>query len=127
MRNDISKAMSPEAVVQRQYETYNAHDLEGWLATYASDARQFEHPGTLLADGIDQIQARAVIRFAEPNLKANLLSRTVFGELVIDHEIVERTFPEGTGTIGLIAIYQVSGGKIRTASFVTGEKTLEYQ
>jgi len=33
---------SPEVVIQRQLDAYNAHDLEAWLATYAEDAQQFE-------------------------------------------------------------------------------------
>ncbi|HTV73276.1 MAG TPA: nuclear transport factor 2 family protein [Candidatus Acidoferrales bacterium] len=113
---------APEEVVQRQLEAYNAHDLAGWLATYADDARQFEYPATLLADGIQAIRERAIGRFAEPNLHAHLRERSVIGNVVIDHEDVTRTFPEGPGTMELVAIYQVVDGKIKTVSFISFAK-----
>ena len=116
---------SAESVVQRQLDAYNAHDLEGWLATYANDAQQFEYPATLLADGIEAIRERAINRFGEANLHARLLGRTVMGNIVIDHEDVTRTFPEGPGKVELVAIYQVVEGKIKTASFVLSAKRLD--
>jgi hypothetical protein len=115
---------APEAVIQRQLDAYNAHDLEAWLATYADDARQFEFPAMLVAEGIRAIRERAIDRFQEPNLHAQLVHRTVLGNMVIDHEVVTRTFPEGPGTIDLVVIYQVVDGKIKTASFATGPERL---
>jgi putative hydrolase of HD superfamily len=116
---------SPEVVVQRQLDAYNAKDLAGWLATYAPDARQYEHPGRLLAEGHEQIRARTAPRFTEPNLHARLLKRTVMGPVVIDHEDVSRTFPEGPGRIELVCIYLVEDGLIRSASFVFGPQVLD--
>jgi putative hydrolase of HD superfamily len=116
---------SPEIVVQRQLDAYNAKDLEGWLATYAPDARQYEHPGKLLTEGHAQIRARTAPRFSEPNLHAKLLKRTVMGPVVIDHEDVIRTFPEGPGRIELVCIYVVEEGLIRSASFVFGPQVLD--
>ncbi|HTV86558.1 MAG TPA: nuclear transport factor 2 family protein [Dyella sp.] len=116
---------APEHVVQRQLDAYNARNLDAWLDSYAPDARQFEYPDTLLAHGHEDIRARAEPRFAEPNLHASLLKRVVLGEMVIDHESVTRTFPEGPGRIELVCIYQVRAGKIVTASFVFGAKSLD--
>ncbi|HEX7644271.1 MAG TPA: nuclear transport factor 2 family protein [Burkholderiaceae bacterium] len=115
---------TPEALVQCQLDAYNARDLEAWLATYAPDARQYEFPATLLADGHEQIRMRTAPRFQEPDLHAKLLSRSVMEDIVIDHEEVTRNFPEGRGTMRLICIYRVQEGLIREASFVFGEKTL---
>ena len=42
---------APAAVVQRQLDAYNARDVDALLATYAADARQFEHPDKRLATG----------------------------------------------------------------------------
>lgn len=122
---EMSAHLSPEAVVQRQFEAYNSKNLEAWLATYAEDAKQFEHPGKLLASGLAEIRARAAARFEEPNLHAKLLQRSVMGQIVIDHETVTRTFPEGPGRIELVCIYDVRNGKIQTASFVFGAKVLD--
>ncbi len=116
---------TPEQVVQRQLDAYNAHDLDAWLDTYAADAQQFEHPATLLASGHAEIRVRAMSRFAEPNLHAQLLKRVVLGDMVIDHESVTRSFPEGPGRMDLIGIYQVRAGKIVTASFVFGARVLD--
>ncbi|WP_255992079.1 nuclear transport factor 2 family protein [Chitinolyticbacter albus] len=117
--------ITPEMVVQRQLDAYNAHDLAGWLATYAQDAVQYQFPDTVLASGIDAIADRAASRFAEPNLHAALKHRTVCGNVVIDSEDVIRTFPEGPGRMAMVAIYQVVEGRIKTASFVFGDKVLD--
>lgn len=69
----MEASLLPEAVVQRQLDAYNARDLEAWLATYAEDARQYEHPGKLVAQGHAQMRERMAVRFREPNLHARLL------------------------------------------------------
>lgn len=95
------------------------------MATYAENAEQFEHPAKLLASGAAEIRARFEARFKEPNLHAQLIKRMVCGNTVIDQEIVSRTFPEGTGKIELVAIYEVNDGRITRAWFISGEKTLD--
>ena len=115
----------PEAVVQRQLDAYNARDIEALMATYAEDARQFEHPSKLLASGATQVRERSIARFKEPNLHARLLKRIVAGNVVVDHEMVTRTFPEGTGKLELVAIYEVQQGRIASAWFILGAKTLD--
>lgn len=117
-------SLSPEALVQRQLEAYNARDVEAWLATYATDARQYAYPGTVLASGHAEMRARMEIRFAEPNLHARLLRRQVLGAMVIDQETITRSFPEGPGEIDICAIYEVEAGLIRSAMFIFGEPRL---
>ena len=56
---------------------------------------------------------------AEPNLHAKLRN------IVIDQEVVTRTFPEGTGRIELIATYLVQENRIAKAWFIFGAKTLD--
>ncbi|MCU6433027.1 nuclear transport factor 2 family protein [Undibacterium sp. Jales W-56] len=121
----MKKILSPEAVVQQQLDAYNARDLEAWLETYADEAQQYEYPAKLVANGKAEIRERSRIRFQEPNLHARLIQRSVMENLVIDHEEVTRTFPEGTGTIRLVAIYQVADGKIQSGSFMFGAKSLD--
>jgi hypothetical protein len=116
---------SPEALIQRQLDAYNAHDLDGWLATYAEDAQQFEFPATPVAAGHAAIRARMVERFKEPDLHARLIQRAVMGNVIVDHEEVTRNFPEGIGRVELVAFYQVTNGRIQAASFVFGAKTLD--
>lgn len=114
----------PEAVVQRQLEAYNAKDIDALMATFADDVEAFEYPNTLLFSGIEKMRQRLTLRLQEPNLHAQLLNRIMMGNLVIDHEIVTRTFPEGAGQLETIVIYEVRDGKIAKNWFVVGTKTL---
>ena len=109
--------MTPEQLVQRQLDAYNAKDVEAWLATYAPDAEQRELHGALLAKGHDAMRARIVQRFAEPDLHAELLHRIVMGDVVVDHERITRNFPDGKGVIEMLCVYEVGEGLIRRASF----------
>ena len=113
------------AVVQRQLDAYNARDIEAFLATYAADAQLFEHPATLLAGGTAQLRERYTLRFQEPNLHAVIAGRIVMGPVVIDHEKITRTFPEGTGTSEAVVIYHVQEGRIARAWLISGAKTLD--
>ncbi len=115
----------PESVVQRQLEAYNARDLDTLLTIYAADAETFEHPAKLLARGTEALRERYALRFKEPNLHAHLLKRIVMGSTVIDHERITRTFPEGPGTLEMVMVYEVQGGRIAKAWGIVGAKTLD--
>lgn len=115
---------TPESVVQRQLDAFNAKDVAALLATYADDAGLFEHPDKLLARGAAALRERFTARFKEPNLHAALQRRIVMGNLVFDHEIVTRTFPEGAGTLEVVMIYEVQAGRIARSWSLPGAKTL---
>ncbi len=114
----------PASVVQRQLDAYNACDIDMLMDNYAADAELFEHPSTLLASGAVALRERFTARFEEPNLHAALLGRTVMGPMVIDHEEVTRTFPDGAGKVRVIMIYEVHNGLITKVWSMVGEKTL---
>jgi len=114
----------PAAVVQRQLAAYNARDLDALMAIYADDAVMYEHPDKLLARGTAALRERFAARFREPNLHATLLHRIVAGPLVLDHERVTRTFPEGPGEVELVMTYEVQAGRIFPSSIITGAKRL---
>ena len=117
--------MSPTQVIQSQVEAYNRKDLDAFLATYAENAQQFILHGELLAQGRDAMRSRYAERFAEPDLHAQILSRTSIGNVVVDTELVTRNFPgEGLGTIEMICIYEVEDSQVVKASFVLGQKRL---
>jgi putative hydrolase of HD superfamily len=119
MEND-----SPLTVVQAQLDAFNARDIDALMATYAPDAEQFVLHGESLAKGHDELRPRYVARFAEPDLFARLLSRTVMGSIVVDFELITRNFPEGIGTLEMLCIYEVADGCIRRASFAPGKITM---
>jgi putative hydrolase of HD superfamily len=112
------------AVVQAQLDAFNARDIDALMRAYAPDAEQFSLHGERLAKGHDEIRPRYVARFAEPDLHARLLSRTVMGKFVTDLELITRNFPEGVGTLEMLCIYEVENGRIQRASFAPGAMTL---
>ena len=120
----VSSGSNPGEVVQRQLDAYNARELEALLQVYAVDAQLFEHPATLLAQGSDAIRQRFQLRFQETNLHARLLHRIVMGSMVVDHEEVTRTFPEGPGTLELTMLYEVRGDRISRAWTLVGPKRI---
>jgi len=120
MENDTT----PESVVQRQLDAFNARDIDALLAVYADDAQLFEHPSKLVAQGSAELRERFTARFQEPNLRAALLQRIVAGAMIIDHEKVTRTFPEGAGQIELVMIYEVKEGRIAKAWTIAGARKI---
>lgn len=112
------------APVQAQLDAYNARDIEAFMRCWAEDCKYYTFPDTLIADGAEAIRARHVERFKEPNLFGALRARFSVGTLVVDHETVTRTFPEGPGEVDVICIYEVEGGRIARAWFRMGERRM---
>ena len=110
-----------EQVVQQQLDAYNERNLDAWLATYKTDAEQYLLHGGLLAAGHESIRKRMAERFEDPALHAELVSRTVMDKIVIDHEFVTRTFPDGLASIEMLCIYEVHAGLIVKATFAIGQ------
>jgi uncharacterized protein (TIGR02246 family) len=109
--------MSAVDVVQRQLETYNAQDLEAFLATYAPDCVICDLNGAVTQSGQTEIRARYATMFAQyPENKARLISRMALGDVVIDHENVTRG-PTGP-RLEAIAIYTVKNGLIARVDFI---------
>ena len=108
-----------EAVVQRQVEAYNAHDLEAFVACYG-EAIEFRtlDGGVNPSTGIGPLRkAYADIFKRHPNLKVKILNRISQGGFVIDQEQAEGMGPT---PITVTAIYEVSGGKIIRVWFIEG-------
>ena len=110
--------------VQMQLDAYNANDIQAFMPWWADDCQYYGFPSTLLANGAAEIRERHVERFKEPDLFGRLLTRIVVGNVVVDHETVQRNFPEGRGEVDVIGIYEVEGGKIAKAWFKMGERRL---
>ena len=121
--SENNMSLNPAQIVQLQLDAYNAKDIEALLATYAVDAEHYALHGERLARGHAEMRARFMLRFTEPDLHARLLSRTVIGQLVVDHEMITRNFAEGLGTMEMLCLYEIHDQKIQKASFVNGEKT----
>jgi len=117
---------SPEAVVQAQFDAYNAHDIHAFMDTYATDAEIYEYPARLVMKGADQIaDFYGNQRFTDARLRGTIAKRIVMDHVVVDHEQIVLTYPEGPGRLEAIAIYEVQAGKIQKVTLMRGRKTLD--
>lgn len=107
-------------VVERQLEAYNNRNIEVFAQCWTEDCENFEFPNRLLARGIDAVMERYVERFKDEALHGKLISRISAANLVIDQELVTRTFPDGIGDVEVVAIYRVAEDKIAQAWFSFG-------
>ncbi|SHE61369.1 nuclear transport factor 2 family protein [Streptoalloteichus hindustanus] len=105
------------AVVQRQLDAYNAHDLDAFCATY--------HPAVVIEDGFGQVVLTGMAelrrsyadRFARPDLHAELVGRLAVGPWVVDQERVTGLEVE---PVHAIASYLVRDGVIVRVRMVRG-------
>jgi hypothetical protein len=70
--------------------------------------------------GKAEVRERHIERFAEGTLNGRLVKRIVVANLVVDQEVVTRTFPEGPGEVDVVAIYEIDKGKIARDWFKMG-------
>ena len=113
-----------EFPVQKQLEAYNARDIDAFMQWWADDCQYYEFPSRLLASGAAEIRERHIVRFKESNLFGRLVKRISVANVVVDQEIVTRTFPDGPGEIDVVAIYEIENGKIAKAWFKFGSPRL---
>jgi hypothetical protein len=109
---------SPETVVQRQVEAYNARDIEAFLSFYADDVVIRRLPsGEVISNGKDAMRPRYAARFADnPELHCTITQRIVHGDWVVDHELV--TGVQGRPRVRAVATYEVRDGLIRNVWFL---------
>jgi hypothetical protein len=108
------------AVAEQQLIDYNNRDLDAFMRHWSADCQHFEFPDQPLAAGTAQLRARYAERFKDEALHAKLVNRIAVADMVIDQELVTRTFPDGIGQMDVIAIYRVADGKITHAWFKFG-------
>nr|WP_256534261.1 nuclear transport factor 2 family protein [Lewinella sp. JB7] len=103
--------------VQTQLDAYNTGDLEGFLSAYADDVKIYTFPDELVGEGKDNMRERYGRMFREmPELHCRLVSRTVMGNRILDHESV--VFRKGGNPTEVIAIYLVEEGLITEVRFL---------
>ncbi|MGE3789183.1 MAG: nuclear transport factor 2 family protein [Hyphomonadaceae bacterium] len=109
--------MSAADTVQRQFDAYNAQDIEAFCATYADDCLIARYSGETLQAGKDAIRARYAKTFGDyPKNRAWSVNRIVHGDVVIDHEKGERS--PGGPVFEAIVIYTVKDGQIVRVDFI---------
>jgi hypothetical protein len=107
--------MNAADVVQRQLEAYNARDLEAFAATYADGITIYRMPSTEPAiAGKAQLRDVYRRRFSSPSLHADIVTRIVLGNKVIDHERVQGIREQ---PVEALAVYEVAAGLIEKVWF----------
>lgn len=102
---------SPEDVVQRQLDAYNARDLARFLAEYADDVEVWRLPAAApaLVGKADLAAFYATQRFNHAGLHAELRGRIAFGNKVVDHERISGVAPQ---PFEVAVAYEVRDGRI---------------
>ena len=113
----MKQSSTPRELVNDQLNVYNAHDIDGYCALFASDATISDLvTGQMICDGIDEIRAVYTKRFADhPELRAVVHQRMEGADFAIDKETV---FGMPPGPLQIMAIYEVRDGLIRSLRFI---------
>jgi len=109
----LSAQMTPEEVVQKQLETYNNRDIDGFMSVIDQNVtiHDFDSGETTLEGFENCKKVYASLFETSPKLHSKILTRTVFDNKVIDHEYI--TGRKGSSTpIELVLIYEVNNEKI---------------
>ncbi|WP_339624474.1 nuclear transport factor 2 family protein [uncultured Winogradskyella sp.] len=107
--------VSPEYIVQKQLDAYNARDIDAFMATYTADIELYNFPETLRSKGQEPMRKSYMEFFKNtPNLNCQILKRIVIGNKVIDHELVTAN----GNTFKAVAVYEVENGLIRKVTFI---------
>lgn len=108
--------MSPAEVVDRQIAAYNARSAEAFSATYAEDVHFFLMPNQKLA-----VRGRSALHshyaanvFSREGLRAEVVSRLVLGNKVVDHEVTHGLTPQ---PLESLVIYEVAEDLIQAVWF----------
>jgi imidazolonepropionase-like amidohydrolase len=114
---------TPAAVVQRQVEAYNAHDVERFVATYAEDAEIFNSPGAVTPrlSGRESIHTDYSALFGEfPSAHCVVVNRALEGAYVFDQEMC--TFAPDGPPLRATSIYLVEGALIKRVWFASANQ-----
>ncbi|WP_430908774.1 nuclear transport factor 2 family protein [Maribacter sp. 2-571] len=108
-----AQEMPPQEVVQKQLEFYNKRDITGFMSVIDPNIVFYDFStGQKTMEGAKACRAfyRALFD-ASPTLHSKILTRTVFGNRVIDHEAISGR--NGSDQIlELVLIFEVKGEKI---------------
>jgi uncharacterized protein (TIGR02246 family) len=109
--------MTPEQVVQKQLDGYNACDVDAFAAMYADDAKIVDGDGKPRCEGLTQIREVYGAMFkANPHQMCVVLKRITAGDYVIDdEEIIGRADNKRRHAV---AIYRVKSGRIAHVTLI---------
>jgi hypothetical protein len=100
-----------ERVVQRQFDAYNNHDLEAFVAAHAPDVRAYRFRDSLILEGRAALRERFGKLFATaPQVHATVDARITHGDFVIWQETATG-LPGGKTNTGIF-LWEVRNGQI---------------
>lgn len=105
--------MTPEQIVQKQLEAYNNRDIDGFMSLIDNQITFHDFSdGSVTMKGLNACKEFYEVLFnTSPNLHSSILTRTVFGNKVIDHESIKGR-KGNDDLIELVLIYEVNNEKI---------------
>ncbi len=118
-----AQQMTPEQVVQKQLETYNNRDLKGFMSVIDPQVVFYNFSdGQKTIEGANACEEFYAALFeASPDLHSTILTRTIFGNKVIDHESI--TGRNGNSDVlELVLIYEVHSEKITKVTVLRKEE-----
>ncbi len=106
---------TPEQIVQRQINAYNAKNIDAFLDTYADTIEIFNFPNESTLKGKEHLRSKFTKTFESPSsLYCEIKNRMVMGTKIIDEEYVHF----GDHKYSVVAIYEIEDGKIAKVTFV---------
>lgn len=106
---------SPEAVVQRQVNAYNARNIDAFLDTYTDDIELYDFHSDSPDKGKEAMRKNYGEMFKQTsNLYCEIENRIVLGNKIIDKEKVRA----GKEIVHAVAVYEVENGKIKKVTFI---------
>ncbi|WP_223148861.1 nuclear transport factor 2 family protein [Aquimarina sp. RZ0] len=107
--------VSPEHIVQKQLDAYNARNIDAFLDTYADTIKVFKYPNQLQYQGKENMRNGYASFFEKtPDLNCKIKNRIVTGNKVIDEEFLTINGKHYYA----VAIYEVENGKIAKVTFL---------
>lgn len=116
---DSEKAIkqTPEMLVQKQVNGYNARNIDAFLEPYSEDAELYTFPNKLISKGKDAMRTSYTEMFKRlSELHCEIKNRIVNGNFVIDQESVSG-MRKGQ-KVEATAIYEIKDGKIIKVYFL---------
>jgi len=111
--------MTPEKVIQKQFEGFVERDLKKFLSCYKKDVGLYHFPeNEPFLKGMAAMEANYKDVFDNsPNLNAQLISRMIFKNKVIDREII--TNRKEVKYREIVVIYEIEDGLISTVRYIS--------
>ncbi|MCD1118249.1 amidohydrolase family protein [Chryseobacterium turcicum] len=108
---------TPEMLVQKQVNGYNARNIDAFLEPYSEDAELYTFPNKLISKGKDAMRTSYTEMFKRlPELHCEIKNRIVNDNFVIDQESVSGMRKDKK--VEATAIYEIKDGKIIKVYFL---------